>query len=538
MTCAEASETDKTKCVKARTSRLQCDADAGNLNKRLQRMKLQVGHTYAFHNAPQRRFLRMSEWDVDSSGEMDANALPIWWTWEQFLVVDAGDGRVALHNAAWNAFVQITDQHDVKKSWQKNANELPAEWQWERFDVVDAGDGKVSFRSHSFGWYLRVNGGTVDATTEPVGDLEIFTPIDLTNTPSLVFGQTYAFHNLMHNRFLRMTGGDIDSSDTCSVKDLPASCLWERFLVVDAGYGQVALQNPAHKSFVLVGDQGDVTKSVPRDSSQLSSANWELRERFQIVFAGNGQVALRSVFSGRFLSVEGIHVNAHPTHVGSWETFTAVGVPGPLQVGHTYAFHNAPQRRFLRMSEWDVDSSGEMDANALPTWWTWEQFLVVDAGDGRVALHNAAWNAFVQVTDQHDVKKSWQKNANELPAEWQWERFDVVDAGDGKVSFRSHSFGRYLRVNGWTVDATTEPVGTWSSQAGAWNAFVPVDMSQMSLAVENAFMTPVNSAILGNQSDVPPSATLAASLTENSHSPQANRPSGLDAGEELSGLLL
>ena len=540
MTCAEVSETKETKCVKARANRLQCDADAGNLDKRLQRVKLQVGHTYAFHNPPQRRFLRMSEWNVEASPEFDVNGLPAWATWEKFLVVDAGDGRVALHNAAWNAFVQITDQHDVKKSWQKNANELPAEWQWERFDVVDAGDGKVAFRSHSFGRYLKLNGWRADATTEPVGDSETFTPLDLTNTPSIVFGQTYAFHNPKHNRFLRMTSGDVDSSETCNVNELPTSWMWERFLVVDAGHGQVALQNPAHKSFVLVGNKNDVTKSMPTDSSQLSSADWDLRERFHIVFAGNGQVALRSVFSGHFVSMEGTHVNAHPTHVGFWESFTIVGVPGPLQVGHTYAFHNSPQRRFLRMSEWNVEASPEFDVNGLPAWATWEKFLVVDAGDGRVALHNAAWNAFVQITDQHDVKKSWQKNANELPAEWQWERFDVVDAGDGKVAFRSHSFGQYLKVNGWKVDATTEPVGAWSSKAGAWNAFVPVDMSQMStLAIENSSRAAeplVNFVRIGNQSFAPHSATSATSLTQNGYSQHA-RPSGLDARNVLSGLL-
>ena len=79
-------------------------------------------------------------------------------------------------------------------------------------------------------------------------------------------------------------------------------------------------------------------------------------------------------------------------------------------VGHFVALYNTHERRFLLMA--DDGSIGPLDDTSvnpgnLEAFRTWERFEVVDAGDGKIALHCAAHNRFIRidgVITPHDLR--------------------------------------------------------------------------------------------------------------------------------------
>jgi hypothetical protein len=148
---------------------------------------LPIGKTVALHSKSHNRFMRMNDKSDMDTAAKDINQLPKGWTWERFVVVDAGGGEIALHSKSHNKFARMNANRDMDASGTKNINQLPKGWTWERFKVVDAGNGEI------------------------------------------------ALHNKIHNRFVRMNkNGKMDASDKKAAKDLPPAKVWgwERFRVV------------------------------------------------------------------------------------------------------------------------------------------------------------------------------------------------------------------------------------------------------------------------------------------------------------------
>ena len=69
---------------------------------------------------------------------------------EQFTVVDAGNGRIALHCAEPNRFVRLIGADVDARAGVKDVDKLPRDWDSERFVVVDAGEVRVCYVSDSF----------------------------------------------------------------------------------------------------------------------------------------------------------------------------------------------------------------------------------------------------------------------------------------------------------------------------------------------------------------------------------------------------
>jgi hypothetical protein len=145
----------------------------------------------------------------------------------------------------------------------------------------------------------------------------------------LIVGACIAFHCNVHNRFIRMHGGDMDASGHMAASSLPGGWTWERFKVVDAGNGQLAFHNSVHNRFMRMNNNRDMDGSGTRAANQLPTGwTWE---RFTVVSAGNGQAAL----------------------------------------------HNKVHNRFVRLNGGGADASGTAGDNQLPTGWTWERFTPV-----------------------------------------------------------------------------------------------------------------------------------------------------------------
>lgn len=121
----------------------------------------------------------------------------------------------------------------------------------------------------------------------------------------------------------------------------------------------------------------------------------------------------------------------------TWESF--IVVDGGKYKGHqTYAFWNPHWKRFLRMrNNQQMDASSQKNsASDLPSNWTWERFVIVNAGTDingheTIALWCPIHNRYMRMNDgrwSHGMDASSHKGVNELPAPnvWTWERFTVV----------------------------------------------------------------------------------------------------------------
>ncbi|OLQ12213.1 hypothetical protein AK812_SmicGene3906 [Symbiodinium microadriaticum] len=216
------------------------------------------------------------------------------------------------------------------------------EWTWERFTVVDAGNGEI------------------------------------------------ALHNTFHNRFVRMNQEGMDASDLKAAADLLPEWSWERFTVVYGGNGTIALH-----SFVAVSDQGVAFSSITKDASDLPAAM--IFERFRVL-------------------------QDQMPWGWSWERFTVVDA-GNGQI----ALHREGSSRKVRMNHADMDASMHKAASDLPKEWTWETFA---ASNGEIALHSTYFNRFVRMTDLV-VDSSDPVNQQDYPAaatDWKFKIVKLQDA--------------------------------------------------------------------------------------------------------------
>ena len=113
-----------------------------------------------------------------------------------------------------------------------------------------------------------------------------------------------------------------------------------------------------------------------------------------------------------------------------------------VPIGATVAFHNPKWKRYIKLSSPTVAavSSVHNSASPLPSGWTHERFLVVDAGNGLVALHNTVHNGFLKVTESGDCL-GFGASVSALKDDWLNEKFKVVDVGSGKIALFSVMWG-------------------------------------------------------------------------------------------------
>ena len=118
-------------------------------------------------------------------------------------------------------------------------------------------------------------------------------------------GNIIALHNTDQNRFVRMNGhnGRMDSSPPASFDNLPANWLWEKFVVVDAGRGQIALHNTKTNRFCRMSGS-DLDSGNPTDVDKLSP-KWAYEPFTVVADGGIGEVALYNTYHKRFARMAG-----------------------------------------------------------------------------------------------------------------------------------------------------------------------------------------------------------------------------------------
>ncbi|CAE7804809.1 unnamed protein product [Symbiodinium sp. CCMP2456] len=310
----------------------------------------------AFYNPKHGRWLQMNKGSTDMTGSADQRggdgpfSLRLHWTYERFAVVDAGNGEIGLHNTLSNRFVKM-EGLEMMVSSIKDVDDFPAGWNLERFRVVDAGNGMVALYHPVNRRFVTMDQNGHVYPSAPVEDgrlpvhwsYERFYMMPVRNF--LEPDTLVALYSNAHGRFLRMyehAPGHCDLDSSPSGPSLPDTWTLERFRVVDAGNGMVALHSHAYNKFLLMDDPHfDIRCSAPSptDSSELPYG-W------------------------------------------GWEAF--VPVPMAFHADHLeIALWHPAHHRAVRMNHHIVDASAPVALQdlAMNGNWGWEKFRVVLLAD-------------------------------------------------------------------------------------------------------------------------------------------------------------
>ena len=138
------------------------------------------------------------------------------------------------------------------------------------------------------------------------------------------------------------------------------------------------------------------------------------------------------------------------------------GSKGLLTPGSVIALYSRAHRRFVVMTNKRYkrdrrrfvvasDSSGRTRGR-LPRGPKWEQFKVVDAGRGEIALYSIAHRRFVTMSNRRSNKRLVVTSDNlgntrgKLPAGWKWERFKVVKVSRDEIALYNVAHRRFLTM--------------------------------------------------------------------------------------------
>ena len=111
---------------------------------------------------------------------------------------------------------------------------------------------------------------------------------------------------------------------------------------------------------------------------------------------------------------------------------------------NTIALYNKAEGRFLRLHNTIMDSSAPVSSE-FPAGWQYERFQIVPTGPYGgikpgmvVALYNTHWHRFIRMhqtyMDASGVHPPHLANKAGFPAGWTYEQFTVVDAGYGNIA--------------------------------------------------------------------------------------------------------
>jgi endoglucanase len=211
------------------------------------------------------------------------------------------------------------------------------------------------------------------------------------------------------------------------------------FTVVDAGNGKIALRN---NGLYVSSENGTTPITCYRPAIQ----DWE---KFDWIVAADGKVSLRAT-NGLFISSENgtQAMTANRPAASGWEAFE-FGTTAPI--GQTIWL-----RGFNNQYVSSKNGVGAMWCNATAVA-SWNQFLVTDAGGGKIALSNQG----LYVSSENGE----QPITCNRPAVQDWEKFDWIANADGTVSLRGANGLFISSENGAQAMTCNRPA------AAGWEAF-------------------------------------------------------------------
>lgn len=128
----------------------------------------------------------------------------------------------------------------------------------------------------------------------------------------LIVGNTISFRAQVNDNYVGVT------SDSLLIANRTEAGEWEKYIVVDAGNGNIALRSIVSSLYVCAEDSG----ISPLIANRTELGEWE---SFTEVDAGGGKIALLAIVNSSYVCVEDGGASAliaNRDEVGNWETFT------------------------------------------------------------------------------------------------------------------------------------------------------------------------------------------------------------------------
>ena len=428
-----------------------------------------IGAEVMIHNAAENKFVWMTGGNAGKSATSNWNTAPRDASWgaARFTVVDVGEGFVAFHNAAYNGFLRMTAHGKLERTSSAGVDAFPwPHWTNARFRVVDADGGQIAIYNEQHKRFIKMDASTDLTVSESKKETDIWYThntvrfrIVMTRLP---IGVSIALHNGRLNRYIRMpsSGGTsvtVTTSDTRSWEDLPWDWRDEKFRVVDAGDGQIALHCTRRNRFLQMHPDGRIRGGSFRNWWDLPASF--TYERFRVVDVGDGEIALHNAQFNRFVRVNSDATMASSTHMTyrtrlpeDWlhERFRVVNGAPFLAPGSRVALHSALAERFLASAGSNLFASPVSKWNHYPSDWVSEKWTIVDAGKGDIALHSPHRNRFLIMrvsSNSCSMGCSESKGQRQLPATWTGARWRAVYGGNGKIAFYNVAHNRYMKMD-------------------------------------------------------------------------------------------
>ena len=320
----------------------------------------------------------------------------------------------------------------------------------------------------------------VSASTrdKALASLRNFAGEDLPPPPvTLKPGMTIALHNRFFNQYLNLHSGHgtgpgvVGSSHTRSFEaGLPSNWEMERWLVVDAGGGEIALHNQRWNRFLTI---NHMLWGHPATAREFHTS-WG-HQKFTVGHS-QGFIGLHNKLTGKWVSVGHHHSSyASPPHAtlpAGWthQQFRVQVLQPYLKPGSTVGLFSRIHNRVLRMHNNFMDGAhpGAGPQIILNPAHTWERFEVVDVGNGEIALFSHKWVRFVGLVGGKLISTE-HKHIHQLPADWTWARFAIVPGGHGQIGLYSADSKCFVHMTphaamqcSATIDAQDFPDGwTW-----------------------------------------------------------------------------
>ncbi|GHO58379.1 hypothetical protein [Ktedonobacter robiniae] len=232
--------------------------------------------------------------------------------WEEFDVIDAGNGLIALRSHANNNYVS-TRISQTNVPLQATATQVQG---WEQFRWLPQSNGTVALQS-------AANNNYVSARTDQTN-----TPLDATATQVQAWeqfnwglatppiGKTIWLQATNNNNYV---SAHTDQTNTPLQATATQVQGWEQFDVVDAGNGLIALLSHANNNYVSARIS---QTNAPLQATATQVQGWE---QFNWVLQNNGTVALQSVANNNYISARTDQTNtpldATATQAQAWEQF-------------------------------------------------------------------------------------------------------------------------------------------------------------------------------------------------------------------------
>ncbi|CAE7356252.1 unnamed protein product [Symbiodinium microadriaticum] len=235
------------------------------------------GSTVAIYNPRFQRLVQMNKRSNSMTSKGSSRMHPeMFETYERFIIVNAGGGKIGLHNTVNNRFLKMSGGSMVT-SPVKAASNLPANsWDNEKFEIIDGGDGEVGLYNRHHRRFVSMDGNGRMYGSPERGDTlpESWTHQRFFLVPAkpyLVPGSVVGLYNERSQNYLRLRHWDMDGHRPPNPPNFPSNWGWEKFKVLDAGAGRVGLWNYVHRKMIKM--DGSRVHVSPATDTRLAAAS-------------------------------------------------------------------------------------------------------------------------------------------------------------------------------------------------------------------------------------------------------------------------